>query len=68
VAGAERQRAELVEGEAPVREVAGHVLDAVESGVLVGINGLFPGAGALEGDPLLVQDLTERFPADLIAD
>src|SRR5256885_1082503 len=48
VAGPDRQRPELVEGEAPVRVMAGHVLDPVQLGVPVRITGLFPGPGPLE--------------------
>jgi hypothetical protein len=49
--GADAERAELVEGEDPVREVLQHVLDAVELGLAFGIGRLFPGLRALEGDP-----------------
>jgi hypothetical protein len=47
---ADRQRPELVEGETPVREPGGDLLDAVEFGVLVRVGGLLPRAGALERD------------------
>jgi hypothetical protein len=39
----------LVEREAVHREVAGHVLDAVELRVLIGVGGVLPRAGPLEG-------------------
>lgn len=64
MAGADRQRAELVEGETAIQEIPGHVLNAVDLGVLVGIFGLLPGARALEGDPVFAQDLPQPFPAD----
>jgi len=43
VAGPDRQRPELVEGEATVRVGAGHVLDPVQLGVPVRIGGSFQG-------------------------
>jgi len=43
MAGPDRQRPELVEGEAPVRESAGDFLDPVELAVLVRVARLFPG-------------------------
>ena len=59
VNGADRQRPELVESEAPVREPGRHVLDPVELGVLVRVGGLLPGPGPLEGDLAFVQGLTQ---------
>lgn len=60
VTGADRQRAELVEGETAIQEIPGHVLNAVDLGVLVGIFGLLPGARALEGDPVFAQVCRSR--------
>ncbi|KUL44640.1 hypothetical protein ADL28_39640 [Streptomyces violaceusniger] len=48
--GADAERAELVEREEAVREAVQDVLDAVELGVALGVRGLLPGLGALEGD------------------
>lgn len=48
--GPDPERAELVEGEDPVREAVQDVLDAVEFGVAARVGGLLPGLGALEGD------------------
>jgi hypothetical protein len=59
----DRQRPELVEGEAPVSEIAGHVLDPVQLGVPVRVGGLLPGPGALEADAAGVQDLPQPLPA-----
>jgi hypothetical protein len=53
------QRPELVKGEAPVRVMAGHVLDPVQLGVLVRIGGLLPGPRPLEADPAGVEDLPQ---------
>jgi hypothetical protein len=50
VARPDRQRPELIKGKAPVRVMAGHVLDPVQLGVPVRITGLLPGPGPLEGD------------------
>ena len=58
------QRAELIEGEAPVRVMAGHMLDPVQLGFLIRISRFLPGPGPLEGDPAGVQDLPQPFPAD----
>ena len=41
-----------------------HLLDAVQFGVTLGVVGLFPGLGPLEGDVMSAQDLTEPFRAD----
>ncbi len=60
--GPDRQRPELIEGEAPVREAAGHLLDPVQLGVEVRIGGGLPGASALEGHAVLVQQ-----PAQVLA-
>ena len=65
VARADGQRPELVEGEAPVGVMAGHVLDPVQLGVPVRITGLLPGPGPLEADAAGVQDLPQPLPADL---
>ena len=64
VAGSDRQRPELVEGEAPGREPADDLLDPVQLSVLVGVAGLLPGAGALKADLGFAQDLPQPFPAD----
>jgi hypothetical protein len=64
VAGPDRQRAELVEGEAPVREPPDDLLDPVELGVLVRIARLLPGPSALKGDLVGVQDLPQPLAAD----
>ena len=64
VARADGQRPELVEGEAPVRIGAGHVLDPVQFGVPVRVGGLLPGPGPLEGDAALMQDLPQPLPPD----
>ena len=45
------ERAELVEGEDPVGETVQHFLDPVQLRLALGIRGLLPGLGALEGDP-----------------
>jgi hypothetical protein len=63
--GVDGQRPELVEREAPVQVVLQHVLDAVQLGVPFGVVGLFPRLGALEGDLVLREELSEPFPADL---
>jgi hypothetical protein len=42
---------------AAVAEVVHHLLDPVQLGLGVGIFGLLPGPGALEGDVVGVQDL-----------
>jgi hypothetical protein len=57
VTGSDRQRPELVERETPVREPGGHLLDSVQFGVEIWVVGVLPGAGALEGDAVAVQDL-----------
>ena len=64
VAGADRPWAELVEREAASQVVAGDVLDAVELGLLVGVGGLLPGPGALEGEPALAQQPAQAFTTD----
>ena len=48
--GTDRERAELVEGEDPVGEAVQHFLDPVEFRVALGVRGLLPRLGALEGD------------------
>src|SRR5215469_9761367 len=58
------QRPELVEPEAAVRVLAGHVLDPVQLGIPVRVGGLLPGPGALEADPAAVQDLPQPLPPD----
>ena len=64
VAGPDRQRPELVAGEAAVRVMAGPVLDPGQLGVPVRIAGLFPGPGPLEADAAGVQDLPQPLPAN----
>jgi hypothetical protein len=64
VAGPDRQRPELVEGEAPVREPGRDLLYPVELDLEVGVVGGLPGAGALEGDSMGVQELAQPFPSD----
>jgi hypothetical protein len=64
VAGPDGQRPELVEGEAAVWVMAGHVLDPVQLGVPVRIAGFLPGPGALEADAAGVQDLPQPLPPD----
>jgi hypothetical protein len=61
VGGADRQRPELVKGEAPVREVAGDMLDPVQLGLADRISGLLPGPRALKRDALRMQDLAQPF-------
>jgi hypothetical protein len=58
------QRPELIEGEHPVGEVAGDVLDAGQFGVPVRIVGFLPGLGLLEGDLVPVQKLPQPLAAD----
>jgi hypothetical protein len=60
VAGPDRQRPELAEGEATVRAGAGHVLDPVQLGVPVRIGGFFPGPGPLERDAALMRSCRSR--------
>lgn len=48
--GADAERAELVEGEHPVREAVKDLLDPVQLRLTVGVGGFLPGLGALEGD------------------
>ena len=64
MAGPDRERPELVEREAAHREVAGHVVDPVQFGVLVGVGGFLPGTRALEADVVLAQDQAQPLPAD----
>jgi hypothetical protein len=59
--GADGQRPELIEREAPVGEMAGHVLDPVQLDVPLRVGGLFPGAGALKADAAGVQELAQPF-------
>src|SRR5438128_275895 len=49
------QRAELVEGEGPVRVLGQGVLDAGQLGLPLGVRGLLPGLGPLEGDLVVGQ-------------
>ncbi|MBB4789748.1 hypothetical protein BJY54_000360 [Streptomyces nodosus] len=63
--GPDAQRAELVEGECAVREVLQDVLDPVELGVAVGVGGLLPRLGALEGDPTAGQQHPQGLTADV---
>jgi hypothetical protein len=49
---------------APVGEPAGHLLDAVQLCVGVRIFCLLPGAGALEGEMVAVQQYPQPFPVD----
>ena len=65
MAGPDRERPELVEREAAHREVAGHVVDPVQFGVLVGVGGFLPGTRALEADVVFAQDLTQPLTTDL---
>jgi hypothetical protein len=58
------QRTELVERETTVRVVLQHPLDAVQLGVTLGVVGLLPGLGALEGDALAIEDLAQPLPTD----
>jgi hypothetical protein len=53
---------ELIEGEHPIREVAAHMLDPGEFAVAIGVVGLFPGLGPLEGDAMFAEKLTQSFP------
>lgn len=48
--GADAERAELVEREDPVREAIQDLLDPVQLCLAVGVRGLLPRLGALEGD------------------
>lgn len=61
---ADRQRAELVEREATLQELGGHLLDPVGFGVDVRVLRFFPGAGPLLADVVTAQDLPQPFPAD----
>ncbi len=58
VGRADAQRAELIEGEGPLRALGEGVLDAVQLGVDVGVRGVLPGLGALEGDLMPGQQST----------
>src|SRR5699024_8050105 len=62
--GADTQRSELVEGEGPVGKVGGDVLDPLQLGVAVGVGGLLPGLGVLEGDVVAGQQGTQGLAAD----
>lgn len=55
---------ELVESEHPLREVAGHVLDAGQFRVPLRIVRLLPRLRPLEGDAVFDQQLTQPFPPD----
>jgi hypothetical protein len=57
VAGADRQRPELVEREASCEALGGDLFDAVQFGLVVRVGGLLPGAGPLEGDVMAGEDL-----------
>ncbi|WUW05715.1 hypothetical protein OG587_44530 [Streptosporangium sp. NBC_01469] len=48
--GPDPERAELVEGEHPVREAVKDLLDPVQLRLTLGVGGFLPGLGALEGD------------------
>lgn len=48
--GPDPERAELVEGEDPVRETVHHFLDPVQLRLALGVRRLLPRLGALEGD------------------
>jgi hypothetical protein len=61
---ADGQRPELVEGETAQRETGQDLVDAVELGVEGGVVRGLPDSGALEADPVPVQDLPYSFPAD----
>src|SRR4051812_45457400 len=60
----DRQRAELVEGETSLREAGQDLVDAVEFGVELRVVRRLPRPGALEADPVLMQDPSQSFPAD----
>ena len=60
----DRQRPELVEREAPVREGGGDRLDAVQLGLPLRVGGLLPRAGPLEGHLVPAQDLPQPLPPD----
>jgi len=64
VDGPDGQRPELVEGEAAVRVMTGHVLDPVQLGVPVRSADFFQGPRPLEADPVSMQDLPQPLPAD----
>ncbi|SNS03985.1 hypothetical protein SAMN05216276_100323 [Streptosporangium subroseum] len=48
--GADTERAELVEGEDPIREAVQDLLDPIQLGVAIRIWRLLLGLGALKGD------------------
>ncbi len=48
--GADAERTELVERKDPVREAVQDLLDPVQLCLAVGVRGLLPRLGALEGD------------------
>jgi hypothetical protein len=60
----DRERTELVERETAVRELAGHLLDPVQLGVLVRILGLLPRPGPLKRHPMLAQQLAQPLTTD----
>src|SRR2546422_2283966 len=62
--GMHGERTELIEGEAAVGEGGGHLLDAVQLGVAEWVVGLLPRLGPLEGDLVLLEDLSDPLPAD----
>lgn len=63
----DRQRAELVEREHPVREVVHDLLDTGELGLFGGVVGLLPRLRPLEGEVAFAQQLPQSFPTDLDA-
>ena len=60
VDGPDGQPPELVEGEAATRVMTGHVLDPIQLGVPVRVGGLLLGPGALEADPVSMQNCRSR--------
>jgi hypothetical protein len=65
VVGPDRQRPELVEREAAIRVLAGHLLDPVQLFVTLGVAGLLPGPGALKRDLVGAQQLPQPLPPGL---
>jgi hypothetical protein len=59
----DREWAEFVEGGHPVRERVRDMLDPSELGIPIRIVGLLPGLRPLERDLVLVQKLSQPFPA-----
>lgn len=62
--GTDAQRAELVKSEYAVGEVLQEVLDPVEPGVALGIGGLLPGLGPLEGHAAAGEQAPQGLAAD----